>query len=660
MDLESKAKIICQFYGEYKDDTSFSNLFKIYEPGILLARQNYCGETLHDEQVAVIEKLSLEECAEWISSTWTNLCLNLGNKDPRGAYKNLNELIESPRSENTSEFLATLETVSGTITSRQEAFRRGQLIEASEAEIRKQIADFIENGENLSESHRFFIYGLLSSLQDKLTFVAILVDELKQKSISNSDEEDRLNLVNFLLHYSAGVLSTQKLFPLSFKDVMQKVDSGNPLVRQNPAGSWEIDLVRLGVSPEFADQSNEVIEDAKKFLFGDISSFDHGFISECCQTELVQSDLSDLTYRNEFLESTDFVDFAVFVWSDYWYPKFLLLAYANPANVFVEPFDAEIMTQWCNSYDDEIGVAPLLPSGMVEIFRFTPRILALMSTKLISEHFEEIPDNFINLFLVLKHARPEADPSARDEVIRDYIESAQIEDSEENLDHYLNVDSDMQKFFEIVAASLYTKNHELLSELSLMNDNVTRMCVLLNPATPVQVINQMGHVDFTLLEEIEFDTSYSDDNKFSDSETFAEFIAGVAANCHDFEFADSVKLRLNETKLQPEKAEESENSEGQKTLVLPNINKPSISIETMAKLVAEFTELENSNEAYREFFEYNDLGVPLAYAFNLNQIVFTDAGKKVIHETYVEMCKLLKADPNKEYDSLDELAGSGT
>ena len=58
---------------------------------------------------------------------------------------------------------------------------------------------------------------------------------------------------------------------------------------------------------------------------------------------------------------------------------------------------------------------------------------------------------------------------------------------------------------------------------------------------------------------------------------------------------------------------------------------------------------------YDEFFEYNDLGIPLAIAINAEIAIINEAGIKVIDETFTNLCLTMEIDPNKEYKNFDEM-----
>lgn len=76
-----------------------------------------------------------------------------------------------------------------------------------------------------------------------------------------------------------------------------------------------------------------------------------------------------------------------------------------------------------------------------------------------------------------------------------------------------------------------------------------------------------------------------------------------------------------------------------------------------SQLIVEFTEQEFANTEFDDFFDYNDIGVPLAIALSNNLVTLTNEGEKVLEETYIDLCNLFEANPNKEYESIEDLIG---
>lgn len=76
-----------------------------------------------------------------------------------------------------------------------------------------------------------------------------------------------------------------------------------------------------------------------------------------------------------------------------------------------------------------------------------------------------------------------------------------------------------------------------------------------------------------------------------------------------------------------------------------------------AQLILEFTEQEFNSDEYADFFDYNDLGVPMAVALANGFITLTADGENLMEETWRQLCELFEADPEDDYDYLDDLTG---
>lgn len=72
-----------------------------------------------------------------------------------------------------------------------------------------------------------------------------------------------------------------------------------------------------------------------------------------------------------------------------------------------------------------------------------------------------------------------------------------------------------------------------------------------------------------------------------------------------------------------------------------------------AELIVAFTSDCINDPQYSEFFEYNDLGIPVAVALQEGLVRLTDKGEALLDETWNEMCDLFDADPDAEYRSDD-------
>ena len=77
-----------------------------------------------------------------------------------------------------------------------------------------------------------------------------------------------------------------------------------------------------------------------------------------------------------------------------------------------------------------------------------------------------------------------------------------------------------------------------------------------------------------------------------------------------------------------------------------------------AEIITDFVVRNSEEDKYSDFFAYNDLGIPLAVAHNAGLCTLNDEGDKMLAETYELLCAELKADPDEDFDDLDELLGS--
>ena len=57
----------------------------------------------------------------------------------------------------------------------------------------------------------------------------------------------------------------------------------------------------------------------------------------------------------------------------------------------------------------------------------------------------------------------------------------------------------------------------------------------------------------------------------------------------------------------------------------------------------------------RDFVEYNDLGLPLAYLIHTNLVTINESGIPYIDETFNLLCEGVGVDLDGEYQSLNEL-----
>jgi hypothetical protein len=76
---------------------------------------------------------------------------------------------------------------------------------------------------------------------------------------------------------------------------------------------------------------------------------------------------------------------------------------------------------------------------------------------------------------------------------------------------------------------------------------------------------------------------------------------------------------------------------------------------TKAEILVQFTQDYFNSGEYEEFFDYNDLGIPMSIAITQDMVILTDSGEQLLEETWIELCLLFEADPNGEYESIDDL-----
>ena len=74
-----------------------------------------------------------------------------------------------------------------------------------------------------------------------------------------------------------------------------------------------------------------------------------------------------------------------------------------------------------------------------------------------------------------------------------------------------------------------------------------------------------------------------------------------------------------------------------------------------AQIIIEFTEQEFYNPEFDEFFDCNDLGIPVSVSLVNKLVTLTAAGEKIFNETWAELCALFGADPEADYKVIDDL-----
>jgi hypothetical protein len=76
---------------------------------------------------------------------------------------------------------------------------------------------------------------------------------------------------------------------------------------------------------------------------------------------------------------------------------------------------------------------------------------------------------------------------------------------------------------------------------------------------------------------------------------------------------------------------------------------------TKAEILVQFTQDHFNSGEYDDFFDYNDLGIPLSIAITQDMVILTDAGEQLLEETWIELCNLFGADSNSDYETIDDL-----
>jgi hypothetical protein len=61
------------------------------------------------------------------------------------------------------------------------------------------------------------------------------------------------------------------------------------------------------------------------------------------------------------------------------------------------------------------------------------------------------------------------------------------------------------------------------------------------------------------------------------------------------------------------------------------------------------------DEDLKDFMEYNDLGLPIAYAIHGEIVMPTELAKQYVNETFELFAESLKLDANHEWWNLDEM-----
>jgi hypothetical protein len=395
-----------------------------------------------------------------------------------------------------------------------------------------QIDSYRSIGVAMPKESRIELFRSLFELADDKSLIHALLNHFADNPYDEVEWE-RLSLIRFVLNFVAGTLFTQNLTPADLKEDLKRIDFDNPLLTQDAQGNWN-DF--FGPTSGIHISGSDLGSDLKSFKYCNVSSFDHYY----AEKDLLRNSYEDFDLLFELgllPKPEDISDYAYFVWSAHMYPEFLLLAYANPVNVFSISIVYELETLWSTA-DDMCGVLlHSIPSGLEEILWFRPRILLLLASKRLAQHLNEFEDHWINLFPVLECSQLSNNESRREEVLAEYLAEVEVGQSarlDQRLDGIENdTEVEFTKFFTIASSCLYTNNSQLLDELSKIDDETTRVCVMLNPSS------KLSADGYNLIEE--FSEKFDPGAIKKGTVEFIQEISQIASACRDFEFVARLK-----------------------------------------------------------------------------------------------------------------------
>lgn len=79
------------------------------------------------------------------------------------------------------------------------------------------------------------------------------------------------------------------------------------------------------------------------------------------------------------------------------------------------------------------------------------------------------------------------------------------------------------------------------------------------------------------------------------------------------------------------------------------------STEKQAEILSDLWLNYRQDEEFADFVEYNDLGLPLAYAINAGIVPLTDRAREFVEETFALLLAGLDITEDTGFDSLDDL-----
>jgi hypothetical protein len=81
--------------------------------------------------------------------------------------------------------------------------------------------------------------------------------------------------------------------------------------------------------------------------------------------------------------------------------------------------------------------------------------------------------------------------------------------------------------------------------------------------------------------------------------------------------------------------------------------------ETQTQILADLWMDYRGDEEFQDFLEYNDLGLPLAYAISSGIVESSPLAKQYIEESFDLLLAGLKIEEDTGFDSLEDLLGMG-
>ena len=73
------------------------------------------------------------------------------------------------------------------------------------------------------------------------------------------------------------------------------------------------------------------------------------------------------------------------------------------------------------------------------------------------------------------------------------------------------------------------------------------------------------------------------------------------------------------------------------------------------EMLAELWTDYKGDKQFKDFCEYNDIGLPLAFAISNNIVESTPIARTYINETFDLLCEALGLETDDEFESLDEM-----